>query len=74
MISRERVRLAINHKEADRIPLDLGSTLVMGIQASIYAKLKNALGISKGLVRLYDSLYYYIFINKLEKEGINFIL
>ena len=55
MISRERVRLAINHKEADRIPLDLGSTLVMGIQASIYAKLKNALGISKGLVRLYDS-------------------
>ena len=55
MISRERVRLAINHKEADRIPLDLGSTLVTGIQASIYAKLKNALGISKGLVRLYDS-------------------
>ncbi len=54
MISRERVRLAINHKEADRIPLDLGSTLVTGIQASIYAKLKNALGISKGLVKVYD--------------------
>lgn len=54
MISRERVKLAINHKEADRIPLDLGSTLVTGIQASIYAKLKNALGISKGLVKVYD--------------------
>ena len=54
MTSRERVRLAINHKEADRIPLDLGSTLVTGIQASIYPKLKNALGISKGLVKVYD--------------------
>jgi len=54
MISRERVKLAINHQEADRIPLDLGSTLVTGIQASIYAKLKNALGISKGLVKVYD--------------------
>jgi len=54
MISRERVKLAINHKEADRIPLDLGSTLVTGIQASIYAKLKNALGISKGLIKVYD--------------------
>jgi len=54
MTSRERVKLAINHKEADRIPLDLGSTLVTGIQASIYSKLKNALGISKGLVKVYD--------------------
>ena len=32
MISRERVKLAINYKEADRIPLDLGSTLVTGIR------------------------------------------
>ena len=54
MTSRERVKLAINHKEADRIPLDLGSTLVTGIQAGIYPKLKNALGISKGLVKVYD--------------------
>lgn len=54
MLSRERVRLAINHKEADRIPLDLGSTLVTGIEASIYAKLRNILGISKGLVKVYD--------------------
>ena len=32
MISRERVRLAINHEEVDRIPLDLGSTLLTGIR------------------------------------------
>jgi len=54
MLSRERIRLAINHKEADRIPLDLGSTLVTGIEASIYAKLRNILGISKGLIKVYD--------------------
>ena len=54
MNSRERVRKAINHKEADRIPLDLGSTLVTGIDASIYAKLRNVLGISKGLIKVYD--------------------
>ncbi|MCK5768048.1 MAG: methyltransferase, partial [Candidatus Atribacteria bacterium] len=54
MNSRERVRKAINHKETDRIPLDLGSTLVTGIEASIYAKLRNVLGISKGLIKVYD--------------------
>jgi hypothetical protein len=54
MTSRGRVRLAINHKEPDRVPLDLGSTLVTGIQASIYAKLKKALGMREGNVKVYD--------------------
>jgi hypothetical protein len=54
MTSRERVRHAINHQVPDRIPLDLGSTLVTGIQASIYAKLKKALGISGGSIKVYD--------------------
>ena len=54
MTSRKKIRKAINHEEPDRIPFDLGSALVMGIQASIYPKLKNALGISKGLVKVYD--------------------
>ena len=54
MTSRERVRKAINHEEPDRPPLDLGSTLVTGIQAGAYARLKKALGISGGVVRIYD--------------------
>jgi len=54
MTSRERVRLAIQHREPDRVPIDLGSTLVTGIQASIYAKLKKALGITSGAVKVYD--------------------
>lgn len=54
MTSRERVRLALNHQEPDRVPVDLASTLVTGIQASMYAKLKKALGITEGAIRVYD--------------------
>ena len=54
MTPRERMRKAINHQEADRVPLDLGSTLVTGIQVSAYAKLKKALGITSGVNRVYD--------------------
>jgi len=54
MTSRERVRKAITHQEPDRVPLDLGSTLVTGIQVSAYARLKKALGIRGGANRVYD--------------------
>ena len=54
MTSRERVIKAIHHEEPDRVPLDLGSTLVTGIQASLYAKMKKKLGITGGEVRVYD--------------------
>ena len=54
MTSRERVRKAIHHEQPDRVPLDLGSTLVTGIQASAYARLKGALGITSGVNRVYD--------------------
>ncbi len=54
MTSRERVRRAINHQLPDRVPRDLGTTLVTGIHASTYAKLKQALGILDGQVRVYD--------------------
>ena len=45
MNSRERVRLAINHQEADRIPLDLGGSLVTGMNVSMVYKLRQALGL-----------------------------
>jgi hypothetical protein len=54
MTSRERVRTALRHEQPDRVPLDLGSTLVTGIQAGAYAGLKKALGISGGVTRVYD--------------------
>jgi hypothetical protein len=54
MTSRERFRKAIRHEQPDRPPLDLGSTLATGIQASAYARLKKALGITGGAVRVID--------------------
>lgn len=54
MTSRERVRKTINHQVPDRVPLDLGSTLVTGIQASLYAKLKEKLGVRTGNIKVYD--------------------
>jgi hypothetical protein len=52
--SRERVQLALEHREPDRVPIDLGSSLVTGIQASAYAGLKKALGLTEGEVRVYE--------------------
>ncbi|HTO20935.1 MAG TPA: uroporphyrinogen decarboxylase family protein [Spirochaetia bacterium] len=54
MTSRERVRAALAHRQPDRPPVDLGSTLVTGIQVSAYARLKKALGVDGGVNRVYD--------------------
>ncbi len=45
MSPRERVLAAINHQEPDRVPLDLGSTRVTGIDVGAYARLRDRLGI-----------------------------
>jgi hypothetical protein len=43
MNSRERVQLALNHKEADRIPLDLGGCGQTGMHVSMVYALRQAL-------------------------------
>ena len=47
MNSRERVNLALQHKEADRVPLDLGGTSVTGMHVSTVYRLRQALGLDK---------------------------
>ncbi|NSW56366.1 MAG: methyltransferase [Armatimonadetes bacterium] len=47
MTSRERVLAAIDHREPDRVPLDIGATPVSGISASTLSKLRLALGLDK---------------------------
>jgi len=46
MNSRERVRIALNHQEPDRVPVDLGG-YQSGIMAVTYNKLKEALSINE---------------------------
>jgi uroporphyrinogen decarboxylase len=53
MNSRERVLAAVNHREPDRVPIDLGGTRQSGIAASTYDQLKQRLGI-KTRTRVFD--------------------
>ncbi|MFQ5868045.1 MAG: uroporphyrinogen decarboxylase family protein [bacterium] len=46
--------MAINHREADRVPIDLGAMRSTGIATIGYNKLREKLGITKGLARMYD--------------------
>ncbi len=54
MTSRERILAAIEHREPDRVPLDLGSTPSSGISAIAYGRLKRHLGLAGGHTRVYD--------------------
>jgi uroporphyrinogen decarboxylase len=53
MTSRERVLQALNHKQPDRVPVDLGSATVTGISAIAYNRLKKHLEIHKP-TRVFD--------------------
>lgn len=53
MNSRERVLAAINHRQPDRLPIDLGGTRQSGIAVSTYHQLKQALGLGTP-TRIYD--------------------
>ncbi|MEM2151876.1 MAG: uroporphyrinogen decarboxylase family protein [Candidatus Bathyarchaeia archaeon] len=45
MNSRERVTLALNHEEPDRVPLDLGGSAVTGMHVSTVYALRQAFGL-----------------------------
>ena len=45
MTSRERVSLALNHREPDRVPIDLGASAVTGMHVSTVYSLRQALGL-----------------------------
>lgn len=45
MNARERVHLALNHREPDLVPLDLGASPVTGMHVSSVHKLRQALGL-----------------------------
>jgi len=47
MTSKDRVLKAINHKEADKVPIDLGGTICTTISATANEKLKKTLRIDK---------------------------
>jgi len=54
MNPRERVMLALNHQEPDRIPIDLGATIVSSIVKSTYIPLKQTLGLEVEDIKMLD--------------------
>ena len=52
MNSHERVRLALNHQEADRIPFDLGGTGLTTIHIDAYENLRAYLGMPRTQTRI----------------------
>jgi len=54
MTSRERILAAIEHREPDKVPVDLGSTPSSGISAIAYNRLKAYLRLDPGPTRVYD--------------------
>jgi uroporphyrinogen decarboxylase len=51
--SRQRVAAALEHREADRVPIDVGGSRVSGMSAIAYKNLLEALGHRED-IRLYD--------------------
>ncbi|MBC8253054.1 MAG: methyltransferase [Ardenticatenia bacterium] len=54
MSSQERVLVAIQHREPDRVPVDLGAECNTGIAAGTYTQLRKRLGIKGKPARVYD--------------------
>ena len=54
MTGRERIRCVIEHKEADRVPIDIGAMRSTGIATIAYNRLVKTLGIDDGPSRMYD--------------------
>ncbi|MDX9957711.1 MAG: hypothetical protein RBT68_04635 [Spirochaetia bacterium] len=45
MTSYERVKAAVEHREADKVPLDLGGSVLTGINRKAYVNLRKYLGL-----------------------------
>ena len=56
MNSRERILLSLNHKEPDRVPFDLGGTVVTGIHHKAYVAWRRALGLPAREPKIIDMI------------------
>jgi uroporphyrinogen decarboxylase len=56
MNSRERVLAALNHREGDRVPFDLGGTVVTGIHHKAYTNLRAALDLPTREPKIIDMI------------------
>ncbi|HEX9074489.1 MAG TPA: uroporphyrinogen decarboxylase family protein, partial [Anaerolineae bacterium] len=76
MNPRERVMRALNHQEPDRIPIDLGATIVSSIVKTSYVDLKRHLGMPLEEIRMLDYVQQLPYVDDalLERFGVDFRL
>lgn len=52
----ERVKLALEHKEADKIPFDVGGSVLTGMNVHCYKNLREYLGMPKKEIQILDTM------------------
>jgi uroporphyrinogen decarboxylase len=75
MTSRERVLAALEHKETDRVPVDLSGHRSSGIAAIAYPKLRKLLDLPPKPIRVYDIIQQLAIVDDdvLDRFGIDTI-
>jgi uroporphyrinogen decarboxylase len=74
--ARERVLLALDHQEPDRIPIDLGATIVSSIARTSYVELKRHLELPVEDIRMLDYVQQLPYVDErlLQRFDIDFRL
>jgi uroporphyrinogen decarboxylase len=74
MNPRERVMLALNHKEPDRIAIDLGGSICSSIHKKSYLELKKYLGMEVEAIKMADYVQQLPYLDEafLERFGADF--
>ena len=70
MTSYERMMQSVNHKEPDKVPIDIGATNVTGMHASCVAELRDYFGLEKRPVIIHDPFQCLGFIDEDLAEAI----
>jgi uroporphyrinogen decarboxylase len=76
MNARERVIRALDHREPDRVPIDLGATIVSSIVKKSYIDLKGYLGTTVGEIKMLDHIQQLPYVDEalLERFAVDFRL
>ncbi len=74
MTSRQRVMQSLNHEEPDRVPIDLGATIVSSIVKQAYLELKRYLGMPIEQLKMLDYVQQLPYVDEglLERFGVDF--
>lgn len=66
----ERVKTALEHKEPDRVPFDLGGSVLTGINRHSYVRLRKYLGLPEREVKIYDVMQQ---LARIDEDMIDFL-